>query len=184
MTFTYKIKSEIYRSKAFRGPRRAAQAYGLLLFGKHFGEEAIGLVTENKRVTKLYANAITDLVGITESITIKETKHTGNSVFAVSVDSREDREKVLAFFGHREGAEGIRMENLAEEGDLAAFLSGVFLACGNVTDPQKSYHLEFVVPSPGLGPAFVRRHWADSAHAQADPAPGAGDRLLQRERKH
>ena len=53
MTFTYKIKSEIYRSKAFRGPRRAAQAYGLLLFGKHFGEEAIGLVTENKRVTKL-----------------------------------------------------------------------------------------------------------------------------------
>ena len=92
MTFTYKIKSEIYRSKAFRGPRRAAQAYGLLLFGKHFGEEAIGLVTENKRVTKLYANAITDLVGITESITIKETKHTGNSVFAVSVDSREDRE--------------------------------------------------------------------------------------------
>ncbi|PWL63102.1 MAG: DNA-binding protein WhiA [Oscillospiraceae bacterium] len=150
MTFTYKIKSEIYRSKAFRGPRRAAQAYGLLLFGKHFGEEAIGLVTENKRVTKLYANAITDLVGITESITIKETKHTGNSVFAVSVDSREDREKVLAFFGHREGAEGIRMENLAEEGDLAAFLSGAFLACGNVTDPQKSYHLEFVVPSPGL----------------------------------
>ena len=31
MTFTYKIKSEIYRSKEVSGPRRAAQAYGLLL---------------------------------------------------------------------------------------------------------------------------------------------------------
>ena len=67
-------------------------------------------------MTKLYANAITDPVGITESITIRETKHTGNRVFAVSVDSREDREKVFRLFGHREGAEGIRMENLAEEG--------------------------------------------------------------------
>ena len=37
-----------------------------------------------------------------------------------------------------------------------AFLRGVFLACGSVTDPQKEYHLEFVLDDEAFAESLVR----------------------------
>ena len=33
---------------------------------------------------------------------------------------------------------------------MAAFLRGVFLSCGTITNPEKEYHVEFVVPYMNL----------------------------------
>ena len=40
----------------------------------------------------------------------------------------------------------IHEENLQKDCCISAFLRGVFLICGTVTDPQKEYHLEFSTP--------------------------------------
>jgi len=39
---------------------------------------------------------------------------------------------------------------LADDSDIAAFLSGAYLACGNITNPEKGYHLEFSVADDEL----------------------------------
>ncbi len=146
MTFTYKIKSEIYRSKV-SGPSAGAQAYGLLLFGKHFGEEAIGLVTENKRVTKLYA-----MPSPTSSASPKASPSRRPSTLGIRcLPYRWTAGRIgrrCRLFGHRE-PKASEWRTWRRKGFGRVF-ERVFLACGNVTDPQKSYHLEFVVPSPGL----------------------------------
>lgn len=74
MSFAYRIKSEICNNRPFRQRRRWALAYGLLLFGRAFGPEEISLHTEHKFVARLYADSISDLVGLGGSITLREVK--------------------------------------------------------------------------------------------------------------
>ena len=64
MSFSYRIKNEICNNRPFRQKHKKALAYGLLLFGKTFGMEHISLHTENRAVAKLYADGISDLVGL------------------------------------------------------------------------------------------------------------------------
>lgn len=58
------------------------------------------------------------------------------------------RQKVLEYFGQQ--GDQINAEMIAREGEAAAFLSGAYLACGSVTDPEKNYLLEFTVYRAGL----------------------------------
>ena len=50
----------------------------------------------------------------------------------------------------------INRANIDNEGCLPFFLRGVFLICGNVSSPEKDYHLEFVVPHKNLASDLVR----------------------------
>lgn len=154
MSFAYQIKSEICQNKPFRQRSREAQMYGLLLFGKTFGIDDISIHTEHKVVARLYADSITDLVGITDSITLREVKRTGDrpSVYIVTVDSLRDRLAVLSFFGYRAGEDcrRIRADMFDRETDPPVFLSGAFLACGAVSDPEKGYRVELSTPHSPL----------------------------------
>lgn len=145
MSFAYRIKSEICNNRPFRQRRRWALAYGLLLFGRAFGPEEISLHTEHKFVARLYADSISDLVGLGGSITLREVKRKDRrSVYLVTVDSLSDRVAVLSRFGCRAGEDPRRVDfaHVPEE-EAAAFLSGAFLACGAVSDPEKGYRVEF-----------------------------------------
>lgn len=99
-------------------------------------------------MARLYGNLISDMAGLRGSITAREVKRSGRrSVFIVTVDAEEDRAAVLSVFG--EGGR-IRRELLTEQ-DEPAFLSGAFLACGAVSDPEKGYRAEFTTPERALG---------------------------------
>lgn len=152
MSFASQVKSEICANRPFRQRHKTALAYGLLLFGRAFGPESISLHTEHKVVARLYADSITDLVGISDSITVREIRRKDRpSVFAVTVDSLADRIAVLSHFGCKAGEDAarIRAEAFTEAGQ-GAFLSGVFLACGALSDPEKDYRLEFSTSSHAL----------------------------------
>ena len=62
--------------------------------------------------------------------------------------SDADKEKVFDKFGHTLNESNLRINraNISCEQCPGAFLRGVFLSCGTVTDPERGYHLEFVVP--------------------------------------
>ncbi len=152
MSFAYEIKNEICHNRPFRQRRQKALAYGLLLFGKTFGPDSISIHTEHRTLARLYADSISDLVGLRGSITMREVRRTGRrSILVVTVDSVTDRIAVLSFFGCRAGEDccQIRRELLADD-DMPVFISGAFLACGTVTDPEKSYQAEFVTPHQAL----------------------------------
>ncbi len=145
-TFTWKVKNEVFQNKQYKYKCKIQQAYGILMFGRSFCEENISIITENKGVSRLYSNDIYDLVDILGTVTINEIKQRGGkSTFLVSVDDGEDRKKIISFFGHDSSTNRINYDFLKTDTEMHAFLSGVYLACGIITDPAKAYQMEFIV---------------------------------------
>ena len=60
----------------------------------------------------------------------------------------QDRLKVLETFGYDKKSNPSRLNwsIITDECCKIAFLKGAFLTCGTINDPNKGYHLEFVVP--------------------------------------
>lgn len=144
MSFSSDIKTELV---AVTGGVccELAQAYGMAEFGHAFSASAVSLQTENKAVAERYASLLKAICGITP---ITEAPLTGKSGMYTVAAAEADREKVLSCFGHggKEVALRLNRANLECDECAAAFLRGVFLACGAVTNPQVDYHLEFNVP--------------------------------------
>lgn len=154
MAFAAHVKSEILENIPLRKHHKLAMGYGLLLCAKHFSVQEMTLTTERKEIARLYSGFITDVIGVLGVITTTETgigEHSRH--YTVSVESAEDRARIWDFFAQREGC--INTALLAGEGDPAAFVSGAFLACGTVTDPEKNYMIEFALYNPHMLEAFA-----------------------------
>lgn len=149
LSFAHRLKQEIYEARPSARELQIAQAYGLLLFSKHFTQSAMSVQTEHEQTARLFCNYIIDLIGIKTSILYSEfEKKNGGVIFTAVVEAQEDRLAILSFFGHvpQEINLRVNLKNIRSEQALAAFVSGAYLACGNITDPRKNYHLEFVTP--------------------------------------
>lgn len=72
--------------------------------------------------------------------------------YALIVQEESQRRQVLSAFGHsgKEISLRVNLANLENECCKAAFLRGVFLSCGTVTNPNKDYHLELILPYMNL----------------------------------
>ena len=144
MSFSSDIKQELV---AIDGADccELAQAYGMAEFGRAFSASAVSLQTESKAVAERYAELLRSVCGVTPQIETPPPTRAGLYTVSVGV---EDRARVLSRFGHegKEVALRLNRANLECEDCTAAFLRGVFLACGAVTNPQVDYHLEFSVP--------------------------------------
>ena len=150
MSFSHSVKEEIARSLPAESCCRHAMAYGMLLFAREFSSRGISIMTDHACVARLYAQLIEESCGAKAQTKVSEA-----GKYTVSV-APCDVERVLSAFSvsGNEAVTRINRGNLlnesgAEEGMNCchnAFFKGAFLACGTVSDPQKSYHLEFVVP--------------------------------------
>lgn len=120
-----------------------AQAYGLVLFGRSFSHRLISFFTENSAVADYYKDNVFKTKGIVAQI---ETGATKNK--KIKIKTSAERTELLEYFGHSKNELVLRVNraNISEDCCFAAFIRGVFIACGSVTSPEKNYHLEFVVP--------------------------------------
>ena len=150
MAFASEVRTEILENLTLRKKFRRAQGYGLLLCSKHFDAGEISMTTERQEIAQLYRATLRDILGKgCEEIPITRTGM-GNATrhYAVALSHPASRQKVLEYFGQQ--GDQINAEMIAREGEAAAFLSGAYLACGSVTDPEKNYLLEFTVYRAGL----------------------------------
>ena len=119
-----------------------AEMYGMFLFCRDFGSKAICIKTEHEDVASLFCDYVERIVGVTPDV---EFSNSGK--YKITIKKAEERRVLLDHFGHT-GAEVTRRINRANvENDCctAALLRGAFLSCGTVTNPEKDYHLEFVM---------------------------------------
>lgn len=150
LSFASKVKNEVFHNRQFKTKNRFAQAYGLIMYGKHFTVDDISIVTENKPVAVLYCNMLYELTGMSGTVTLTESiKNNSTKTFTAYVDDSNDRINILNHFGNLNQRK-INFDLLKNDSDINAFLSGAYLACGNISDPLKGYHLEFVISSNDL----------------------------------
>ncbi len=147
MSFCGQVKKELAEARLPRSCCRHAFAYGLMQGGHAFSLAELSLHTEHRPVAAAYTAVLSALYdGVTF---IEQTLPRRNGrYFMVSVPLQQDRETVLASFGHSGEETALRLNRANFDCDVcpSAYLRGLFLSCGAVSDPQTDYHLEFSVP--------------------------------------
>lgn len=145
MSFSSEIKDELLKITELKPCCSLAEMYGLMLFAKNFSKREMYLNTENEAVAQRY-KTVAERLSLENADFIKSPK----GKCKVEVRNEKGRLKVLEAFGltGNERSRKINWANIDIECDRcpAAFLRGVFLSCGNISDPNKRYHMEFVVP--------------------------------------
>ena len=149
MSFSSDIKQELCRVENFNRESLRAELYGVLLFGRTFREDKIVFKTESadagRRVTLLLENLYMPII---ERQTALRVRTGENRLYKIMLVDSNDCRRIFEDFGHTKGqvTRRVNRANLAAEECAAAFVRGVFLSCGSVSDPMKSYHAEFCVP--------------------------------------
>ena len=125
----------------------------MLLFGKTFSESKIVFKTENtyacKRITFLLQNLYMPII---EKQTALRTKSDDAHLYKIVVVDSDECKRIFEDFGHSKNQVSLRLNraNVSSEELSGAFIRGVFLSCGSVSDPMKGYHAEFCVPHKNL----------------------------------
>ncbi|MEE1012218.1 MAG: DNA-binding protein WhiA, partial [Acutalibacteraceae bacterium] len=142
MSFSSDVKSEISKTENLSSCCFHAQVYGLVLFA-HFSKYNFSITTENNDVFSLYLSYLRDYCGVEPVISDNGTKK-----MTAYLKTDMEKDKVFDKFGHSLNETTLRINraNISDECCSGAFLRGAFLACGTVTQPERGYHLEFVVP--------------------------------------
>ncbi len=143
MSFSANVKNEILSTEIENNCCLHSFAYGMMLFSRAFSYYDMYLLTEHEGVAEKYSELMKIVCGVKPNLIKSDA-----GKFKVEVTKKEDRLKVLETFGYdkKTGASRLNWSNIADECCKVAFLKGAFLTCGTVNDPNKNYHLEFVVP--------------------------------------
>ncbi len=150
MSFSAEAKRELCRQAISRPCCARAEAYGILLYANTFHSREVRIITESPYLKARLPVLFRKAFKITfDAIPAEEEK---KGTFLIQ---REEKLRAIfeAFGLERDTAPSLHVNFavLEEEHCRIAFLRGVFLAGGSVTDPEKSYHLELVTSHYHVG---------------------------------
>ncbi len=155
MSFTSEVKREITANKQLFSRYKNQQSFGLLYFARRFSADAVEIATQEKATADHYQMAIRRAIQLRgDLITREEQAPDGGVVYHVQLTAVEDRRELYNHFAMLY-PEGVTFDLLGGEEGTAAFIGGVLLACGNLSDPNKTYHLEFALPREELCPVLT-----------------------------
>ena len=165
MSFASETKNELARIEPEKKCCMLAEISGFLrvagsigLVG--FGQFKIIITTDNPAVARHYKKLIQDYFGIETKLEIGEGKAVGKSrsskkfSYSITIDADNRSEQILRETGIllvREGnnyiSDGIYSGIVRTKCCKKAYLRGVFMGAGTMSDPEKGYDLEFVLES-------------------------------------
>ncbi len=142
MSFTAEVKTELSQIEYLSPAMKRAFAYGFLLFGKTFSSRSVSCASDYECVINSFAETVRSLTGINPAVSQNKS-----GKFTLRIVTAAERRKLLEFFDHSVNEISLRINhgNFEDDEAYCAFLRGVFLSCGSVANPDKGYHLEFVV---------------------------------------
>lgn len=142
ISFAAAAKAEICRTVPGKNCCALAQAFGILLFSNCFTQDSIRIVTESREFAYNLPYIFEKSFGV-EFDSFPSLASPGKLIFQIT-----DKEKIVSImdsFGFSpEDTLALHVNLPVLESDCCknAFLRGVYLAGGSVTDPIKGYHLE------------------------------------------
>ncbi len=147
-SFSNEVKKELVSAVTDKD-RRYACLYGILLFCRNITDEFIGFTTESAEFSQLFPRIVKsvfkDSVTVNTEITEKKS---GGKIYALSISS-ENVKDILNRYNIDIHNRKINMRHIVNN-SLSSFIAGVFLICGSISDPNKEYHLEFVMPDDSV----------------------------------
>lgn len=150
MSFSSDVKTELCEIRLPECSKMPI-CYGFLLFSRSFSVEGIKMQTETEAVANLFKRLISEVYSASCVIKNGTGKKT---VYCLNVANEAERLKLLASvdFGIYEGK--INREILSRDCCKAAFIRGAFLACGQISSPEKGCRVDFLIRDKGKAEEF------------------------------
>lgn len=152
-SFSYNVKKEIIE-KINTKPKADACLMGILAYCNELSDREILFLTENKAVADFFilnVNRITEDDSAVKVTTVE--KKNGVVLYSLEVSGENNRIYLLDYF-QMDQSRRLTKDELPKEKFYPYLIGGIFLACGSVNNPEKKYHMEFVMPSVELSNDF------------------------------
>ena len=145
MSFCQTVKGELCRKTLKKECCQQAFLYAVLRLSRSFLWDGTIVTTENRGAAQKIARDLAGVCGAFVSISADYRYVKDHPlVYTVFIEDTEEKEELARRFSLQN--EGIASSFLEKECCVQAFLKGAFLAFGQVTDPEKEYHLEMGAP--------------------------------------
>ena len=158
MSFSSDIKKELCDVRELSPQQAEAMLYGIM-YASRMDEGRPLIQTENIDLMNAAAELIRAVFPNVRTGIVRLVKNSG-SLYTLKI--RSGLEDIAERFGDFSSISREAVSGGDEES--GAFLRGVFVSCGSVTDPNKEYHLELVLPENDRTPAlldFIAEHYAE-----------------------
>ena len=155
MSFSSDIKKELCDVRELSPQQAEAMLYGIM-YASRMDEGRPLIQTENIDLMNAAADLIRAVFPNVRTGIVRLVKNSG-SLYTLKI--RSGWEDIAERFGDFSSISREAVSGGDEES--GAFLRGVFVSCGSVTDPNKEYHLELVLPENDRTPAlldFIAEH--------------------------
>lgn len=155
MSFSSDIKKELCDVRELSPQQAEAMLYGIM-YASRMDEGRPLIQTENIDLMNAAAELIRAVFPNIRTGIVRLVKNSG-SLYTLKI--RSGWEDIAERFGDFSSISREAVSGGDEES--GAFLRGVFVSCGSVTDPNKEYHLELVLPENDRTPAlldFIAEH--------------------------
>lgn len=164
MSFSSDVKGELARLNIKKKEEMLAEISGFLRVAGSIrlnggGKMTIVASTENPAIARHYKSLIKEYFGSSSELEIGESQAPGSGKhfstgyrYSLAIGPEGKSDRILRETGIlmiREGddylSDGIYQSIVTRKGAKKAYLRGIFLGCGTISDPKRSYHLEFVI---------------------------------------
>lgn len=142
LSFGQKLKKELLSRIAKKAEFKRAQLFGMLCACDERTGAVIGFSTENEGVIAVFSELMSDVFGILPELSVVQRRDEINICRAQIIESSDILDINAEFFFEEEGF--LRNVQSLSRDELSFFLCGAYLVCGTISDPRKSYHIEFV----------------------------------------
>lgn len=169
MSFSSDVKGELARLEIKKKEDMLAEISAFLRVSGSIrlngsGKMSIVASTENPAIARHFKKLIKDYFGSSADLEIGESEAPGSGKhyssgyrYSLKIGHEGKSDRILRETGIlmiKEGddylSDGIYQPIISKKSAKKAYLRGLFLGCGTISDPKKSYHLEFVIKRDGL----------------------------------
>lgn len=150
ISFSNQVKQELCTTITDRDKAYAC-LYGMLLFARQLRQDEILMQSESEAFYELMPRLFRQVFGDRVQPRMETGQH--GTLYSVSLTDPEQVRIVLERYHITLPERPLEMTNVVTN-SLGAFTAGAFLSCGSMTDPNKEYHLEFVLPCSQLEEPF------------------------------
>lgn len=141
ISFSGNAKEEICKSFPQKRCCALAQCFGILLYSNSFHNDGIKIITESHEFALILPKLFKKAFAL--SFDMLPELDTGKQVFQITEPDKI--KQIMESYGFNPASTlslHINLPIVEDDCCKAAFLRGVFLAGGSVTDPSKGYHME------------------------------------------
>ena len=146
LSFSLRAKQEIIQ-RINSKDKADACLMGILLCANELSDSAITVLTENKLLCDFIVLNVSRILGCDDAVTVTEIQRSNTVVlYDLRIPSEQDRLYLLDYF-QLDQSRGMTYDDLPKAKYYPYVVGGIFLACGSVNNPEKKYHMEFVMPT-------------------------------------